>query len=80
MRRLLVFTAVALCVASNGIAADQGTPATLDIYQPNTSSDLIANKEDPQEGAPIKVSVDAGANNLIVSIGVTGPKKKFSIH
>ena len=32
MRRLLVVAAVALCVASNGTAADQGTPATLDIY------------------------------------------------
>ncbi|MBL7188666.1 MAG: MBL fold metallo-hydrolase [Phycisphaerae bacterium] len=32
MKRLLVLATTALCVASNGIRADQQTPATLDIY------------------------------------------------
>ena len=32
MKRLLVSAAIALCIASNGIRADQRTPATLDIY------------------------------------------------
>jgi hypothetical protein len=45
----------------------------------NTFAELIANKESPNKGELIKVSVDAKKSVFTVSIGVKGPKKKFSI-
>jgi len=87
-----------VCVAMNGpekgigprtFGALKALPSVKAIYQihyntrygdeGNTSGDLIANRENPQEGAPVKASVDAKKHIFTVSIGVTGPSKKFSI-
>jgi len=45
----------------------------------NTSSDLIANKEDPQKGVLVRASVDPKKNIFTVSIDVAGPRREFSI-
>ena len=47
--------------------------------QGNTADEFIANKQDPQKGELVKVSVDSTKGTFAVSIGVTGPKKEFPI-
>ncbi len=45
----------------------------------NTAEEFIANKEDPQKGELIKVSVDPDKGNFAVSIGINGAKRTFPI-
>jgi hypothetical protein len=45
----------------------------------NIADEFIANRQDPQKGELVKVSVDPAKGTFAVSIGVAGPKRVFPI-